>query len=89
MLLDLVAFMLGKEAPAYTYDAGYFYPGPAVRDVPPTLAPQESQDTLREFGRDFYDALIAGTPNETPLEAAPMVQAFRRWDEQVGAKAKK
>ena len=89
VLLDLVAFMLGKEAQAFTYDAGYFYPGPASRDVPPTLAPQESQDTLRDFGRDFYDKLIADTPNETPLDAGPMVQAFRRWDEQVGAKAKK
>jgi len=89
VLLDLVGFMLGKEAQAFTYDAGYFYPGPAARDVPPTLAPQESQDTLREFGRDFYDKLIADTPNETPLEAGPMVQAFRRWDEQVGAKAKR
>ena len=89
VLLDLMAYMLGKEAQAFTYDAGYFYPGPAARDVPVSLAPQESQDTLREFGRDFYDKLIAGTPNETPLEAGPMVQAFRRWDEQVGAKAKR
>lgn len=89
VLLDLVAFMLGKEAQAFTYDAGYFYPGPAVRDVPLAAAPQESQDTLREFGRGFYDALMADTPNETPLDAGPMVQAFRRWDEQVGAQAKK
>ena len=89
VLLDLVGYLLGKEAQAYTYDAGYFYPGPAVRDVPLAMAPQASQDTLREFGRDFYDKLIADTPNETPLEAGPMVQAFRRWDEQVGAKVKR
>ncbi len=89
VLLDLMAYLLSQEAQAVTYDAGYFYPGPAIRGVPVTMAPQESQDTLREFGRDFYDKLIADTPNETPLEAAAMVQAFRRWDEQVGAKAKK
>jgi putative spermidine/putrescine transport system substrate-binding protein len=89
VLLDLMAFLLSKEAQAFTYDAGYFYPGPAVRDVPVGMAPQESQDTLREFGRDFYDKLIADTPNETPLDAGPMVQAFRRWDEQVGAKTSK
>lgn len=89
VLLDLVAFMLGKDAQAFTYDTGYFYPGPAVRDVLIAAAPQDSQDTLREFGRSFYDPLIAETPNETPLEAGPMVQAFRRWDEQVGAQAKK
>jgi len=87
VLLDLMTYLLGQEAQAFTYDAGYFYPGPAVRGVPPTLAPQESQDTLREFGRPFYDKLIADTPNETPLDAEPMVQAFHRWDEQVGAKA--
>ncbi len=89
VLLDLMVFLLSKEAQAFSYDTGYFYPGPAVRDVPVGLAPQESQDTLREFGRDFYDKLIADTPNETPLDAGPMVQAFRRWDEQVGAKASK
>lgn len=89
VLLDLIGFMLSKDAQAFTYDAGYFYPGPAVRDVPLAMAPQESQDTLREYGRDFYDKLIADTPNETPLEAAQMVQAFRRWDEQIGAKAKR
>lgn len=89
VLLDLIGFMLSKDAQAFTYDAGYFYPGPAVRDVPLSMAPQESQDVLREFGRDFYDKLIAETPNETPLEATQMVQAFRRWDEQIGAKAKK
>ena len=87
VLLDLMAYLLGTEAQAFTYDAGYFYPGPAVRGVPPTLAPQDSQDTLHEFGRPFYDKLIAETPNETPLDAGPMVQAFRRWDEQVGAQA--
>ena len=89
VLLDLMAFMLGKEAQAFTYDAGYFYPGPAVRGVPASMAPQESQDTLRDFGREFYDKLITDTPNEVPLDAQPMVQAFRRWDEQVGAKAKR
>ena len=87
VLLDMMAYLLGAEAQAFTYDAGYFYPGPAVRGVPPTLAPRESQDTLAEFGRPFYDKLIADTPNETPLDAEPMVQAFRRWDEQVGAQA--
>ena len=89
VLLDLMTFLLSKDAQAFTYDAGYFYPGPAVRDVPVSMAPQESQDTLSEFGRSFYDKLIADTPNETPLDAGPMVQAFRRWDEQVGAKASK
>ncbi|HEY0203357.1 MAG TPA: extracellular solute-binding protein [Acetobacteraceae bacterium] len=89
VLLDLMAFLLSKEAQAFTYDAGYFYPGPAVRGVPVSMAPEESQATLSEFGRDFYDKLIADTPNETPLDAGPMVQAFRRWDEQVGAKTSK
>ena len=35
MLLDLMDYMLhaGSSRPT-TYDKGYFYPGPAVKDVP-------------------------------------------------------
>ncbi len=89
VLTDLVGFMLGKPAQAFAWDTGYFYPGPAVRDVPLSMAPKESQDVIAEFGRPEYDAMIADTPNETPLEADQMVLAFRRWDEQVGGKKSK
>jgi putative spermidine/putrescine transport system substrate-binding protein len=86
VLIDIVAFMMTKPAQAYNWDTGYFYPGPAVRDVPLSMAPKESQEVIAEFGRPEYDKIIAETPNETPLDADQMVLAFRRWDEQVGGK---
>jgi len=33
VLVDLMAFMLSKDAQKFTYDEGYFYPGPAVKGV--------------------------------------------------------
>ncbi len=89
VLLDLIKFCLTPESQAYTYDQGYFYPGPAVRDVTLAMAPQDSQDAIKEFGRPEYAALIADNPIETPLDPNVMVQAFRRWDEQIGGAKKK
>jgi putative spermidine/putrescine transport system substrate-binding protein len=88
VMLDLVGYLLSKDAQAVTYDAGYFYPGPAVKDVPVTMAPEESQKIIKEFGRDEYAAAISGNKQETPLPPDRMVYAFARWDEQVGAQRK-
>jgi putative spermidine/putrescine transport system substrate-binding protein len=85
VILDLMNHLLTKEQQAYAYDMGYFYPGPAVKGVTLAMAPKESQDALAEFGRPGYEKLIAETPIELPLPAQKMVQAFRRWDEQIGA----
>jgi putative spermidine/putrescine transport system substrate-binding protein len=87
--LDLMAFLLTPEAQAYTYDKGYFYPGPAVKNVPLSMAPQESQDAIKEFGRPEYDKWLTEFPHTQSLEAKAQVDAFRIWDEQVGAKIKK
>ena len=89
VLLDLMSFMLEPESQAFAYDKGYFYPGPAVKDVPLSLAPQESQDALKEFGRPEYDAMIASRPIELPLPADAMVAAFRLWDERIGGSKRK
>jgi len=86
VLLDLMNFMLTPESQAYAYDQGYFYPGPAVKDVSLSMAPQESQDAIKEFGRPQYDQWIAENPLETPLDADKIVAAFRIWDERIGAK---
>jgi putative spermidine/putrescine transport system substrate-binding protein len=79
-----MSFMLEPESQAFAYDKGYFYPGPAVKDVPLTMAPQESRDALKEFGRPEYDAMIAAHPIELPLPADAMVLAFKLWDERIG-----
>jgi putative spermidine/putrescine transport system substrate-binding protein len=53
------------------------------------MAPKESQDIIREFGRPEYASLIANNPIELPLTPDKMVVAFRRWDEQIGSKRPK
>jgi len=89
VLLDLMNFLLTKEQQAYTYDEGYFYPGPAVKGVTLDMAPPESQAAIKEFGRPEYEKLIAENPLETPLDPDKMVIAFRIWDEQIGGAKRK
>lgn len=84
VLIDLLAYLLSKEAQATTYDDGYFYPGPAVKDVPLSMAPPESQKIINEYGRPEYAKLIADNPVELPLLPDQLVYAFSRWDEQIG-----
>ncbi len=89
VVLDLMAFLLTPKAQAYSYDEGYLYPGPAVKNVPLSMAPQHSQDVIKEFGRPEYADLIANNPIELPLKPEQMVVAFRKWDELVGSKKSK
>lgn len=86
VLLDVLNFIYQPQQQAIAYDAGYFYPGPAVKDVTLEMAPAESQETIKEFGRPEYADWIAGSPLEVPLEPKQLVQAFRIWDEKIGAK---
>jgi putative spermidine/putrescine transport system substrate-binding protein len=86
VVLELMKWVLSPAQQAFTYDEGYFYPGPAVKDVPLSMAPPESQAAIREFGRPEYEKLIAEVPVETPIDPDKMVIAFRRWDEEIGSK---
>ncbi|MFI5896703.1 extracellular solute-binding protein [Actinoplanes sp. NPDC051513] len=89
-ILNLIKDMLTPAQQAKAYDKGYFYPGPAVKDVPLTMAPPESQQALGEYGRPEYEQLIAGNPLEVPLDAKSLVAAFDKWDREIGgAKVKK
>ena len=88
VVLALMSFMLKPEQQAVTYDKGYFYPGPAVKGVTLAMAPEESRNVLKEFGRPTYDDLIAKLPTEAPLTPERLVAAFRRWDQEIGSKAK-
>jgi putative spermidine/putrescine transport system substrate-binding protein len=89
-VLQLIQFMLTKEQQAKAYDDGYFYPGPAVKGVDISMAPQKSQDAIKKFGRPEYDALIENNPKEVPLENKAMVAAFDKWDREIGgSKVKK
>jgi putative spermidine/putrescine transport system substrate-binding protein len=85
VLLDLVAFILKPEQQAFMYDHGYMYPGPAIKNVPIEMAPADSQETFKRFGRPEYAAMIADNPVEPPLDAKPLVAMFDKWDREIGA----
>jgi putative spermidine/putrescine transport system substrate-binding protein len=88
-ILNLLKDMLTPQQQAKAYDKGYFYPGPAVKDVPLSMAPASSQAVIKEFGRPEYEAAIKDNPQELPLTPDKLVKAFARWDEQIGAQKKK
>ncbi|AGL17259.1 extracellular solute-binding protein [Actinoplanes sp. N902-109] len=83
-VLLLIASMLTPQQQAKAYDKGYFYPGPAIKDVTLAMAPEDSRKAIEEFGRPEYEALIAQNPLEVPLDATSLVAAFDRWDREVG-----
>ena len=89
VIVNLIAFMLTPEAQAYTYDKGYFYPGPAVKNVSLSMAPKESQDAIKEYGRPEYEGWLTQFPHTQSLEPKAQVEAFRIWDQQVGAQKTK
>ena len=86
VLLAMMRFVLEPAQQAISYDDGYLYPGPAVRDVPLSMAPAKSQAAIEEYGRPEYAALIEGHPIELPLSTDRMVLAFRMWDERIGSR---
>ncbi|MEO8346815.1 MAG: extracellular solute-binding protein [Betaproteobacteria bacterium] len=88
-VLDLMAYLLTPEAQAYTWDKGYFYPGPAVKNVPLSMAPAESQAAIKEFGRPEYEGWLAQFPHTQSLPPSAQVEAFKIWDQQVGAQKTK
>jgi len=89
VVLDLMAYLLTPEAQAYTYDKGYFYPGPAIKNVTLSMAPKESQDAIKEFGRPEYEGWLTQFPHTQSLPPKAQVEAFRIWDQQVGTQKTK
>lgn len=83
--LDLAAWMLTPEQQAKTYDNAFFYPGPAVKNVPLDMAPKESRDAVQSVARPDFDDLIKKLPIETPLDTKALVTAFDIWDKRIGA----
>ena len=89
-VLLLLNWMLMPDQQAKAYDQGYFYPGPAIKNVTLAQAPAKSRQAIKDYGRPEYDDLIAKNPIEVPLDAKALVAAFDRWDREVGgAKVKK
>jgi ABC-type uncharacterized transport system YnjBCD substrate-binding protein len=83
--LALVKFMLQPKEQAIAYDDGYFYPGPAVKNVAIDMAPAKSQRTIAKYGRPEYEQWIAKYPKHTSLPADKQVLAFDKWNKLVGS----
>lgn len=82
--LKLIAWMLQPEQQAIAYDKGYFYPGPAVKDVTIDMAPKDSQDVISQYGRPEYSQWIDQYPKHPSLPADAQVTAFDLWDREIG-----
>jgi putative spermidine/putrescine transport system substrate-binding protein len=83
--LALIKWMLKPDQQAIAFDDGYFYPGPAVKDVTVDMAPAKSRQVIAKFGRPQYSGWISKYPTETSLPATEQVTAFDRWDRTVGS----
>ncbi len=83
--LALIKFMLQPKEQAIAYDDGYFFPGPAVRDVTIDMAPAKSQQTIARFGRPEYEQWISQYEKKTPLPADKQVFAFDKWNKLIGS----
>lgn len=86
--LQLMAWLLRAEMQALTYDNGYFYPGPAIKNVPLSVAPKEIQEKIKAAMRTEYEKAIKEFPSTTQLGAKELVEAFDMWDRMIGAKVK-
>lgn len=89
LALKLIAWLLKPEMQAFNYDSGYFYPGPAIKNVPISMAPAESQAKIKAAMRTYLDEAVIKYPSTTQLDAAPLTLACEMWDRLVGAKIKK
>ena len=85
ILFKLMNYMLEPKQQAMTYDDGYFYPGPAVKNVTIKDAPEHSQEVIKKYGRAEYAQWLADYPHVLPLDATTMVAAFQKWDSDIGA----
>jgi putative spermidine/putrescine transport system substrate-binding protein len=84
-VLRLLAWMLTPEQQAFAYDEGYFYPGPAVKDVPLSKAPASSQQVMAKYGEPQFDGWIKQFPIKNSLPATTQVTAFDLWDRRIGS----
>jgi putative spermidine/putrescine transport system substrate-binding protein len=87
--LALMAWLMQPKQQAMTYDSAYFYPGPALKNIPLSMAPKKSQDLITPAIRAEYENAIKSFPSTTQLDAKAMVQAMDMWDKLIGAKIKK
>ena len=83
--LRLLAWLLEPAQQAVTYDAGYFYPGPAVKNVTLSMAPASSQQVISQYGDPDFDTWMTQYPIKNSLPAPSQVTAFDLWDQKIGS----
>jgi putative spermidine/putrescine transport system substrate-binding protein len=83
--MRLLAYILTPDAQAVTYDAGYFYPGPAIKGVTISQAPASSQQVIAEYGVPAFDEWMTEYPMKNSLPATAQVTAFDLWDKHIGS----
>lgn len=81
--LNLIKWILTPKQQAKAYDDGYFYPGPAVKDVPLSMAPAKSRQTIATYGNKDFDSWIDQFPKKPSLPAQQQVTAFDLWSRNV------
>ena len=84
LITDIISWALKPDQQAYTYDSGYFYPGPVVQNVPVSMAPASSQHVIQQYGRPEYDSMAQTNPIVMPLSAGNLNKAFDTWDSSIG-----
>jgi putative spermidine/putrescine transport system substrate-binding protein len=87
--LALMSYLLKPKAQAVTYDNGYFYPGPAIKNIPIAKAPKASRVKVSAAMRPAYEKAIVSYPATTQLDSKKMVEAFEMWDKLVGSQTMK
>jgi putative spermidine/putrescine transport system substrate-binding protein len=89
VVLKLMAWLMTPKMQAISYDSGYFYPGPSVKNVTLDMAPKESQDKIKPAIRQSYDDSIKTLPTSTQLDPSKSMEALNMWDQSFGTKVKR
>lgn len=88
-VLKLMKWLMTPKMQAITYDSGYFYPGPSIKDVSLDMAPKESQDKIKPAIRQSYEDSIKTLPSSTQLDTNNFMEALNMWDQSFGTKVKR
>lgn len=87
--IALMQWLMQPNEQATMYDDGYFWPGPAIKGITLSMAPQAEQTKLASFIRTGFEGQVDALPTTTQLGPEAMVQAFDMWNRLVGSKVKK
>lgn len=85
VVLQLINWMLKPQEQAYAYDNGYFYPGPAIANVPLTQAPAADQAIVTKYKYPDFDTWIKEFPNAVQVTAPNFTYFTQYWKQNIAA----